>query len=191
MPYPGDPAAELSFAQPQAGQLFRAIAHDATLPRTTRHRKPAAAPPVLDAAPGTVKVQVLNGSGVTGIATQAASALASRGFVITSTGDAASFDYTSSVIEYASAASQPAVNTLEKQLTSVTVRRDPSLAPGAIELILGTSFTRLAAPHPAASPARSSGRTVGTLAKSYGGTTGSASCKSGTGAFTGPLSPGG
>jgi LCP family protein required for cell wall assembly len=193
VPYPGDPAAELSFAQPQASRLFRAIAHDATLPRParTRHRKSASVPPVLDASPGTVKVQVLNGSGATGIAAQAAAALISRGFDVTGTGDAASFGYTSSVIEYASAASQPAVNTLKNQLAAVTVRRDPSLAPGALKLILGTSFTSFTrlAPRPGASHAHSSGHAVSTLANSYGGITGSASCKSDTGAFTGPLSP--
>lgn len=152
---------------------------------------------MLDASPASVKVRVLNGSGVSGIAAQAAAALSGRGFDVTGTGDAASFGYTSSVIEYASAASQPEVATLAKQLTSVTVRRDPSLAPGTIDLILGTSFTALA-PHPAASPAHRSARSsphgsgaVGTLAKSYGGTTGSASCKSDTAAFTGPNSPGG
>ena len=194
VPYPGDPAAELSFAQPQAGGLFRAIAHDATLPSVSRTRHRAAAPPVLDATPGAVRVQVLNGSGVSGVASRAAAALAGRGFVVTGTGDAASFGYTSSVIEYASATSQSQVNTLEKQLTSVTVRRDASLAPGSIELILGSSFTALAT-HPSASRAhaasRSSAHAVGGLAKSYGGITGSASCKSDAAAFTGPNSPGG
>ncbi|HEV2240024.1 MAG TPA: LCP family protein [Streptosporangiaceae bacterium] len=194
VPYPANPN-ELSFAQPQAGGLFRAIAHDATLPSVSRTRHRAAAPPVLDAAPGAVRVQVLNGSGVSGVASRAAAALAGRGFVVTGTGDAASFGYTSSVIEYASATSQSQVNTLEKQLTSVTVRRDPSLAPGTIDLILGANFTALAShpatSHPAAKRVRSSAQAVGTLARSYGGTTGAASCKSDTAAFTGPNSPGG
>ena len=195
VPYPGDPAAELSFAQPQAGRLFRAIAHDAALPRATRHRTSAVAPPTLDAAPATVKVRILNGSGVTGIASQAAAALSARGFDVTGTGDAASFGYTRSVIEYASMTSQPEVTTLARQLSSVTVRRDPSLAPGTIELILGTSFTALAPPpaasHQAAKRARPSAQAVGSLARSYGGTTGAASCKSDTAAFAGPNSPGG
>ena len=193
VPYPANPN-ELSFAQPQADGLFQAVAHDTTLPRAarTRHHGAAAAPPVLDAAPGTVKVQVLNGSGVTGIASQAAAALASRGFVVTGTGDVAGFGYSGSVIEYASATELPEVRTLQKQLASVTVRRDPSLAPGSIELILGSSFTALA-PRPAAAShptSHSSGPGVGALARSDGGITGSASCKSDTAAFTGPNSPG-
>jgi LCP family protein required for cell wall assembly len=193
VPYPANPN-ELSFAQPQAGSLFQAVAHDTTLPRAarTRHHRAAAAPPVLDAAPATVKVQVLNGSGATGIASQAAAALASRGFVITGTGDAASFGFTGSVIDYASATELPEVRTLQKQLASVTVRHDPSLAPGSIELILGSSFTALvprpaAASHPAS---HSSGPGVRALARSDGGITGAASCKSDTGAFTGANSPG-
>jgi LCP family protein required for cell wall assembly len=35
-PYPLDPDATVQFAQPQAGQLFSAIAHDATLPGTAK-----------------------------------------------------------------------------------------------------------------------------------------------------------
>ncbi len=34
IPYPGDPGAEVMFEQPQAGQLFTAIAHDTTLPKS-------------------------------------------------------------------------------------------------------------------------------------------------------------
>jgi LCP family protein required for cell wall assembly len=47
IPYPGDPGAEVMFEQPQANRLFRAIAHDTTVPQATsgsqavRRRAPA------------------------------------------------------------------------------------------------------------------------------------------------------
>jgi hypothetical protein len=43
IPYPGDPAAEVQFAQPQAHQLFTAIAHDKTL-STTPNKPPSTLP---------------------------------------------------------------------------------------------------------------------------------------------------
>jgi hypothetical protein len=65
VPYSGDPAAELSFAQPQASRLFQAITHDTTMPKAIRvkPRGTSVVPALLYAAPSTVKVQVLNGSG--------------------------------------------------------------------------------------------------------------------------------
>ena len=74
---------------------------------------------------------------------------------MTGTGDAASFAYTKSVIEYASAADLAAVNTLTKQLTNVTDLKVTSLTPGTVELILGSDFTGLKPQSPAtpASPA--------------------------------------
>jgi hypothetical protein len=73
----------------------------------------------------------------------------------------------------------------------VTVRHDASPAPGTIELIRGSSFRGLAT-HPAASPVnrkRAPARADGQHARvSYGGTIGTASCKSDTAAFAGPNS---
>ncbi|MDR0345693.1 MAG: LytR C-terminal domain-containing protein, partial [Nocardiopsaceae bacterium] len=142
-----------------------------------------------DAKPAQVKVQVLNGSGITGLAGQAASALTSRGFQVTGTGDAPSYSYTSSVIKYASPSGLPAVNTLRKQLSDVTVQQDTTLAPGTIELILGSSFSQLAQPpsSPAARPKAT--RSVHSLAGSYGGITGDTACKGDRSAFKGPNSP--
>src|SRR5215475_3479495 len=121
--YPGDPQAEVEFAQPGAQDLFSAIAHDKTLPPTKKTTTP-----VLAAAdPSEVNVQVLNGSGSNGIAATTGAALASRGFHVLGTGDASAFNYTSSVIEYASSAEKPQVETLRKQLDNVIVQKDPSL----------------------------------------------------------------
>lgn len=127
-----------------------------------------------------------------GIAGTAAAALTSRGFHVAGTADATSFSYTTSVVEYSSAAALPAVATLKQQIPTVTVRKNPSLTGATIELILGSSFTALAPRSPHSRPhAPPSQQPAGSLASAYGGITGGASCKSDAGAFAGPLSPGG
>jgi len=214
--WPSNPA-RVQFAQPQAGEVFSAIAHDVTVPKVKV--APSAVPSsggaqVLTTSPSNVKVKILNGSGVTGIADRAKAGLTGRGFDVTGTGNAASFAYTKSVIEYASTADLAAVNTLRQQLTNVTTLQDSTLTPGTVELILGSDFTGLAPQNPAASatptvsasptasassavagsPSASaspaaSGTAVANLAQTNNGITAAASCSSDSSAFTGPLSP--
>jgi LCP family protein required for cell wall assembly len=205
--WPGDPSARVEFAQPQANEVFSAIAHDVTVPKVKVN--PSASPPsasaqVLTTSPSNVKVKVLNGSGAPGVAAQAAAGLTGRGFDVTGTGDAASFAYTNSVIEYASSADMAAVNTLKQQLTNVTDLQDSTLAPGTVELILGSDFSGLspasASPTASTSPSVStstspgasptaSGSAIASLARSDNGITAAASCASDSSAFSGPLSP--
>jgi len=196
-PYPADPD-RVQFAQPQAGQVFSAIAHDITVPKTAP--VPTASPTtggaqVLTTSPSDVKVEVLNGDGQQGAAATAASALTARGFDVTGTGDAAAFDHTSSVIEYASAADLAAVNTLKQVLSGVTVVQDAGVTPGTIELIVGSDYTAPSAqpsssPSPSPSPSSSASTSaVATLAQSDSGITAAASCASDANAFAGPLSP--
>jgi hypothetical protein len=146
-------ANRIQLLQPQASEVFAAIARDQTVPRVSA--TPGASAQVLTTSPANVKVKVLNGSGVPRIASQAAAGLTSRGFSVTGTGDAPNFSYTTSVIEYASPADMAAVNTLKSELTNVTALRVPSLAPGTVDLILGSSFTGLAqqTPQAGATPA--------------------------------------
>jgi LCP family protein required for cell wall assembly len=184
--YPGDPEAEVEFAQPGASDLFSAIAHDRTLPPT----KKKTGNPVLAAAdPSDVNVQVLNGSGANGIAATTGAALASRGFHVLGTGDASAFSYTTSVIEYASSAEKPQVQTLRKQLDNVIVKKDPSLEAGTVELILGSTYSGTLSTDGGSSPG-SGHKSVNGLSKSFGGIKGNAACRSDTGAFAGPNSPG-
>jgi LCP family protein required for cell wall assembly len=199
-------ADRIQFEQPQADQVFSAIAHDTTVPKVS----PASAAPtggaqVLTTSPSNVKVEVLNGSGSPDVAAQAATGLTSRGFDVTGTGDAASFAYTNSVIEYSSAAEIAEVNTLKKEISNVTDLLDASLTPGTVELILGSDFTSLnpqvssspsAPPSPtpsataSASPSASASASgISSLAQSNGGITAAAPCASDGSAFAGPLSP--
>jgi LCP family protein required for cell wall assembly len=201
-PDPVQPS-QVVFAQPQARELFRALAHDTALPEpgTRKERGIPSAPRVAAVQPSEVKVTVLNGSGIGGVAAQAAGALSQRGFDVLGTGNATTgsgaidYNYPNSVIEYAGPSLLPAAGTLSKQLPSVTLRQKAGLAPGTINLILGSNFTSLAPPGhggPAGgSPTAkaSPGPSVGSLARNYGGITGNVSCASDQGAFQGPNSP--
>lgn len=191
VPDPVQPS-QVVLAQPQANQLFAAIAHDRTLPKDTgkggKRGKGAKPPVVLAVQPSKVKVTVLNGSGQDNVASQAASALTSRGFHVLGTGDAANFSYPKSVIEYSSASALPAADTLQQQLTSVTVQHTAGVAPGTVTLILGSDFTGLAPQSGSGQPKKPS-QSVSNLATSYGGITGNVSCSGDTAVFQGPNSP--
>jgi LCP family protein required for cell wall assembly len=211
-PWPPNQA-RVQFAQPQAGEVFSAVAHDVTVPKVKVTPSSGSAQ-VLTTSPSNVKVKILNGSGHQGIASQAASALTSRGFDVTGTGNAASFAYTKSVIEYASTSEMAAVNTLKQELANVTTLQDSTLTPGTVALILGSDFNGLVPQNSASSAApgtsatsgtsatpgapagsgasaspSASGSTVANLAQSNNGITAAASCASDSSAFAGPLSP--
>ncbi len=212
-PWPSNPN-RVQFLQPQASQVFAAIARDKTVPKVSTTPVPSSSggAQVLTTSPANVKVQVLNGSGVAHIASEAATGLTSRGFDVTGTGDAPSFAYTNSVIEYSSATDMAAVNTLKKELTNVTSLQVASLTPGTVDLILGSDFTGLAQtpvtpatpatqvtpqasatatvqPSPtsagASSSASGSSSGVASLAQANGGITAAAACSSDSSAFTG------
>jgi hypothetical protein len=192
-PYPAN-INDVVFEQPQADQLFTAIAHDSTLAKAAKgkgkgkHKKAAAPPAVQTTAPSQVKVDVQNGSGVSGIAGQAGSELTNLGFDVVSTGDASNFSYTDSVIKYATASDLPAVNTLKSRLSSVQVVQDSTLTPGTITLIVGSSFTSVSAT-PTPSPS-SSGPSVASLSQADSGITANTNICSNQSAFIGPDSPG-
>jgi LCP family protein required for cell wall assembly len=204
----------VQFMQPQASQVFADIARDMTVPKISTPAPSSGGAQVLTTSPSNVKVEVLNGSGLSRAASEAAAGLTSRGFDVTGTGDAPTFAYTKSVIEYSSAADIAAVNTLKQQLTDVTSLHVASLTPGTVDLILGSDFTGLAPktpvtsqtpatsvtprtsatptiqPSSGASPSASASSSgVARLAQSNGGITAAAACAADSPAFAGPLSP--
>ena len=189
VPYPGDPAAELSWEQPQAGRLFRAVEADRELPAATKNKKTRKST-VPTASPAKVSVNVLNGSGVTGIAGSTASALTSKGFKVTSTGPAPNYSFTSNVIEYSSASQLPEVNTLKALFSSVAVKQDAALSTNSLTLILGSHFTGLStASGSGPGSAKSASQKLNSLAKTYGGITANTNICSDAAAFEGPDSP--
>jgi hypothetical protein len=194
VPYAGDPAAELSWEQPQSARMFRAIERDKNLPATARAKatgkaKAKAATVEPTASPATVHVQVLNGSGIQGVAGTTASALTAKGFAVTGTGPAANYGFTSSVIQYSSAAQLPEVNTLKALIGPVVVQHDTALGTGSLNLIVGSSFNGLSAAKVTGSGSKSPARALGNLAKSYGGITASANICKDSAAFAGPDNP--
>ncbi len=174
---------DVEFQQPQADELFNAIAHDTTLPTAAKKPKAAKATPVVDIAPSQVKVEVENGSGVGGIAGQAASDLTAKGFSVVGTTDAPNFGFTSSQIEYATAADRPAANTLKAQLSSAQLVKDTALTPGTILLIVGSTFHGLgAAP---AAPKQS----ISSISAADGAIQGNINICKNQAAFAGPDNP--
>jgi LCP family protein required for cell wall assembly len=181
--YPPAPA-QVELVQPADDALFSAIAHDVALPGKS-HSAPARPTP----APAQVKVTVMNGTTVAGLAADTSAALAQRGFQVGTPGDVPAS--AGSVVAYPSAAELPAARTVAAQLTGVTLREDAGVTPGTVQLILGASFSELtpqagsasapAGTQPGATP--SSAPSLGGLAKTYGGINGNATCKTDAGAF--------
>jgi LCP family protein required for cell wall assembly len=190
VPYVGDPAAELSWAQPQSDRMFRAIEADRDLPTSAKGNGDGKAKTAMTAkptvSPAKVSVEVLNGSGVNGVAGSAATALTAKGFTVTGTGPAANYSYTSTTIQYSSAAQLPEVNTLKAALGSAVVQKDTALGAGSINLILGSNYRGLST---GKSAGKASAKTLSNLAKSYGGITASTNICKDSAAFAGPDTP--
>jgi LCP family protein required for cell wall assembly len=168
----------VQWVQPQANQMFTAIAHDTKLPKAPKKKKHRKIK-IVNVSPASVKVQVLNGTTTAGLAGTTATNLSNRGFaVVGQPGDAPAQTYTSSVIEYATAAQLPAAQTLARLFKTVIVQKASSLTPGALTLILGSTFTAL---KPATGNAG-----IQNLAGTYGGITGNINICKDTNAFSGP-----
>jgi LCP family protein required for cell wall assembly len=183
--YPYDPN-EVEFAQPQADAVFWALAHDTAVPATGRSKHVMVASfkgplngPIQDGPagalytliPSQVKVMVLNGSARTDKTGAVAASLASRGFDVLGTGYAPTTGHHNSLIEYGHHADLPAARTLREEFTGAVLKLVPGLARGTIEVVVGSRFTKLAAPKPTS---RSS---IASMSHNYGGITASVSCR--------------
>jgi LCP family protein required for cell wall assembly len=221
VPYPGDPQAWVQWAQPQATALFTAIAHDTKLPAAAPRaasktagsggagysaqeaangatRASASASPArsqLTATPAQVTVAVFNGTTQPDLATTTAASLTSRGFHVVTIADAATPDYTKSVVAYRSARDLPAARAVAALIGSVTLQRNRSLAHGTVQLILGSAFAGLGsvptagaptAGIPTAGPTASPAASTANLAGQYGGIRGNVSICGDAAAFAGP-----
>ena len=186
--YPYNPN-EVEFAQPQADAVFWAIAHDTAIPPTGKSKHhfkvetvkgqmngPIDAGPagqLMTLSPSQVKVTVLNGSNGADHSSRAAAALTSRGFDVLGSGYAASTGSRKSVIEYSGRADLAAARTLRSQFSLVKLKLVPGLPRGTLDVILGSSFSKLAPPKP------TSRASIAALSTDYGGITASVSCRNG------------
>jgi|HubBroStandDraft_5_1064220.scaffolds.fasta_scaffold15626_2 LCP family protein required for cell wall assembly len=176
----------VQWLQPGAGNLFSAIAHDTTLPKTVKAaktKKGVVVNKTVTYQPSQVQVTVLNGSTTSELATTTSAALTTRGFdVVGQPGDAATDTYVRSVIKYASAADLPKAQLLAAAVgtaANVRLELDPQLGSSALTLILGSSFTAL-------QPAATSQSTINNIASTYDGITGSVNICDDQNAFAGP-----
>ena len=90
-------------------------------------------------APAEVTVQVYNGSGTSGLAGSAATALEGAGFVVAGTGNADSQDYTVTEIRYA-AGDEALANALLAQVPGATLTATDDATAGTVQLVLGSDF---------------------------------------------------
>ena len=189
VPYAGNPLAWVQWEQPQSDALFAAVAHDTRLPSAHRAKGTSPRPATDDVSPSQVDVTVLNGTQQQGLATSTSQSLSALGFKVGTPGNATA-QSTSSVVEYPARADLPAARTLARLIGNVTLQRDPGVAPGTVELILGSSFTGLQSTGKSGSSGRSgSGSTsdsIDDLAGEYGGITGGANICGDSAAFAGP-----
>ncbi|MHA6792888.1 LCP family protein [Pseudonocardia bannensis] len=114
----------------------------------------AAAPPPTPAVdPAQVTVDVGNASGATGLAAQVADQLAAAGFTRGSVENAGA--RSTSVVRHADDDDADAAGAVAAQLGNLPVERSDTAPPGRVQVLLGTDFSRAAAPTtaPAATPA--------------------------------------
>jgi LCP family protein required for cell wall assembly len=100
-------------------------------------------------APSQVKVQVFNGSGVSGLAAGAGAALQSAGFTVTGTGNADAATYTTTQIRYAQGDATLAA-TLAAKFPGATTSVQSGVTPGIVQVVLGSDFTAVGQPLKAA-----------------------------------------
>ena len=187
--YPSNPN-WVEFDQSQTTKLFDDIERDRAVHKTksgkgkagTGSKSPKTGPAPKLISTDQVNVNVLNGSGVQGIAGATATALSARGFHILTTtsattpSGASDYSYTTSVVEYHGPADLQAAETVAAQMKNVKLREVSSLSPGDVTLILGSQFTKLGPPP---------SQPVGNLTGKFGGYKGSTNqCKGYGTAFT-------
>ncbi|WP_369253423.1 LCP family protein [Geodermatophilus amargosae] len=90
-------------------------------------------------APSEVTVDVFNGSGVSGLAAEAADQLETAGFAVGTTGNADSSDYSATTIRYA-AGDEALATTLAAQIPGAVSEVSDDATSGTVQLVLGEDF---------------------------------------------------
>jgi LCP family protein required for cell wall assembly len=113
---------------------------------------PEPADPAQPADPSDVSVAVLNGSGTSGLAKQAADALEAGGFSVPSTGNADSADYAQTEVRHASG-DEALAATLAAVVPGAVVTVDENASSGTVQLVLGADFNGIGQALDAQAPA--------------------------------------
>ena len=117
-----------------AAPIWASIAQD--VPWLKPKREPRGV--LVDVAPADITVEVLNGSGIPGRATEAAEALEAAGFTVSRVADADRSDYATTEIRH-DAASIDAARTVLAALAGSTGVADPAAA--TITIVIGADYT--------------------------------------------------
>lgn len=165
----------VQWVQPNANNLFSAIAHDTKLPATGKKAKQ------ITVTPADVRVHVVNGTLQSGLGANTVTSLAAKGFkVVGAAGNAATPNFTKSVIQYATPIQQPAAQELARFIGGATVVQDKHIKNEAVlRLVLGSNFTSV-------QQAASSGSGIENLAGTFGGIKGNVNICKDSSAFAGP-----
>lgn len=129
------------------GETLRAFFAGLSAEPEAPDEAPDEAPPSTPApvAPSEVQVEVYNGSGVAGLATQTETALEAAGFPVTATGNADRSDYERTTIRHA-AGDEALAGTLAAQIPGAVTEVSEDATAGTVQLVLGTDFTGLGEP---------------------------------------------
>jgi LCP family protein required for cell wall assembly len=196
LPDPTD-ANRVVWQQPQAGQLFSAVAHDQSVAKAKPSKKspgpagssaaPSSAPSV---SPAAVQVKVLNATAAAGLAGKTGTTLTQRHFTVIGTGNAVAPSATT-IIQYTSASAAAQASALAQVVPNVRVQQVTGITAGTVDLILGSDFTSLKAVpgSSGAGSAKSSSSGLSNVTKTFGGITGNTNICNNRSAFSGPDVP--
>lgn len=134
-------ASVLELDQPEAQEMIDRF--NGKVPEETA---PTQLPKVI---PGTIRVRVLNGSGVGGQATKASTGLQRAGFAVSGTGDAPSFEYTRTLVRYGTGQRDKALVLQAYVDGGAQIVEDRKLVGGDLQLVTGSTFVGIRTPGPA------------------------------------------
>jgi len=144
-PFPADP--NRVQLKPKAAEVWNALRLDQALPGKEPKPTATATPsgPPLVTPPENIRVEVLNGSGVTGAAKNLADKLRAAGFVVVKVADADRSDYPTTLVQHDPAYDESG-RTLGASITGSTVSADISLG-STLRVIVGADSPDVVAVH--------------------------------------------
>jgi LCP family protein required for cell wall assembly len=129
--------------------LHRFFAELSAEPEAPAEAAPAAPETV---APSAVTVDVLNGSGTSGLAAKAAASLQTAGFAVGTTGNAGSSDHDTTLVRYAPG-DEALAATLAAAVPGAVQEESADAASGTVQLVLGSDFNAVGQAVDPAAPA--------------------------------------
>jgi LCP family protein required for cell wall assembly len=114
--------------------------------------------------PSQVSVEVLNGTGQTGQAGKAETALRSEGFVVTSIGTAPSLNNPTSLVRYGTGADGKAALVASAIIGGAQLQADPTINSGQVVLVTGSTYGGIQAPGQTPTPTTTAAPTTSTTA---------------------------